>query len=85
MKVTYTAICMESTKGYPDPLIYTVEIETKNMGDLEIAEAINDAVISARLDDLGDEIKDHIPNFFRVCFAWEGNLETNDLIFDWRT
>lgn len=65
---TLTCICMENSPGYPDPLIYTVEVSE----DITF-EDLQSLVREQRLEDLGEEMRDEVYATFRLCFAFEGD------------
>lgn len=74
---TLTTICMEDTKGYPDPLIYIVEAPMNAS-----PEEITEMVIQERLEEIGDEWEEEVRESLRVCLAWEG--DPGNPVFDHR-
>lgn len=76
---TVTTICTESHPGYPDPLIYSVEVPL-NASPAEITEM----VIQERIEELGPELEDEVRATFHVCLAIEGELNHKDYVFDHR-
>lgn len=71
---TYTCIAMERSDGYHDPLIYTVLVET--IDDIE------DAVLEARLEEIGEEWRDYMKANLEVVLVFEGDFP---LVLDRRT
>lgn len=73
------AICMEDTPGYPDPLIYQVKVpEGTSIEDIE------QAVIERRLEDLGEEFRWDIKQWFHVKVAWAEPLGVEGYLIDTR-
>jgi hypothetical protein len=74
---TITVICRET---YPDPLIYTVQV-----ADPTDEDAVRDAVLAARLDDLDaqddPDLRQVVEDNLQVFFAFPGDLST---VADWR-
>lgn len=70
-----TTICTEAHPGYPDPLIYVVEAPINASPD-----EIKELVIQERVEEVGEEFVEG----FKVCLAFEGDLDYDDYLFDHR-
>lgn len=64
---TLTCICMEDEPGYPDPLIYTVEVHDDITFD-----QLQALLRQGRIEEL-EEFETRINESFRLCFAFEGD------------
>lgn len=76
---TVTTICTEDHRGYPDPLIYTVEVPVTASPD-----EIKEMVIQERIEELGPEFEDEVRETLNVCLAFKGDIGYQDYVFDHR-
>jgi hypothetical protein len=72
-------ICTEDSPGYPDPLIYVMDVPLNASAD-----EIKEMVIQERIDELGDELADEVRETFQVCMAWPGEVDPLTYLFDHR-
>ncbi|MDB2578759.1 hypothetical protein N9Y00_06940 [Tateyamaria sp.] len=76
---TVTTICTEATPGYPDPLIYVVEVPVNASPD-----EIKEMVIQERIDELGIEFEKEVREGLNICLAFKGDVDQRDYVFDHR-
>lgn len=74
-----TTICTEATPGYPDPLIYVVEVPVNASPD-----EIKEMVIQERIEELGPEFEEEVREGLNVCLAFKGDVDWKDYVFDHR-
>lgn len=73
-------ICTEDHPGYPDPLIYVVDVPVDATPEL-----IEQIVKQERIEELGEEFADEIEEGFHVHVAWPGEVGYEDYLLDRRT
>lgn len=76
----FTAVCMEATPGYPDPLIYHIYV-----ADDVKYEDVFKVVLKQRVSELGEEFEEELRTALRVCFLLPGHHQPDFIKHDWRT